>query len=122
MVRLFSISAGCVNDRQTTYKYLDDAYNPAQTVPLTKSRASISRDLNDLQLVLLVNWLDQYIADVPSGLDSIQAWAPRASRLLSSGRPDPLATDRWHCRTGCWGVLGDRFGASVAVVAGVLGA
>jgi branched-chain amino acid transport system substrate-binding protein len=27
---------GGVNGRQITYKYLDDAYNPAQTVPLTK--------------------------------------------------------------------------------------
>jgi branched-chain amino acid transport system substrate-binding protein len=27
---------GGVNGRQVTYKYLDDAYNPAQTVPLTK--------------------------------------------------------------------------------------
>ncbi len=28
--------SGGVNGRQITYKYLDDAYNPAQTVPLTK--------------------------------------------------------------------------------------
>src|SRR5689334_20784826 len=27
---------GGINGRQITYKYLDDAYNPAQTVPLTK--------------------------------------------------------------------------------------
>src|SRR5205823_13458372 len=27
---------GGVNGRQINYKYLDDAYNPAQTVPLTK--------------------------------------------------------------------------------------
>ena len=27
---------GGVNGRQVSYKYLDDAYNPAQTVPLTK--------------------------------------------------------------------------------------
>src|SRR5207302_9841856 len=27
---------GGVNGRQISYKYLDDAYNPAQTVPLTK--------------------------------------------------------------------------------------
>src|SRR5438045_2469855 len=27
---------GGVNGRQITYKYLDDGYNPAQTVPLTK--------------------------------------------------------------------------------------
>jgi branched-chain amino acid transport system substrate-binding protein len=27
---------GGINGRQVTYKYLDDAYNPAQTVPLTK--------------------------------------------------------------------------------------
>jgi ABC-type branched-subunit amino acid transport system substrate-binding protein len=27
---------GGINGRQITYKYLDDGYNPAQTVPLTK--------------------------------------------------------------------------------------
>jgi len=27
---------GGINERQISYKYLDDAYNPAQTVPLTK--------------------------------------------------------------------------------------
>jgi branched-chain amino acid transport system substrate-binding protein len=31
--------SGGINGRKITYKYLDDAYNPAQTVPLTKQLA-----------------------------------------------------------------------------------